>query len=56
VTGLDWDAAWQARALAGLDQPWDLVVVGGGIAGAGVLRAAARAGLRALLLEQQDFA
>ena len=56
MTALEWDAAWRARALAGLDQPWDLVVVGGGIAGAGVLRAAARSGLRALLLEQQDFA
>ena len=56
MTAPDWDAAWRARTLAALDQPWDVVVVGGGIAGAGVLRAAARAGLRALLLEQQDFA
>lgn len=35
---------------------WDVIVVGGGITGAGVLREAARRGLRALLLEQQDFA
>ncbi len=35
---------------------WDLIVVGGGITGAGVLREAARRGYRALLLEQQDFA
>ena len=56
MTALTWDASWRARTLAGLDQPWDLVVVGGGIAGAGVLRAASRAGLRALLLEQSDFA
>jgi glycerol-3-phosphate dehydrogenase len=27
VTALDWDPAWQARALAGLDQPGDLVSV-----------------------------
>lgn len=39
-----------------LDQPWDLVVVGGGITGAGILREAARAGLRVLLVEQRDFA
>lgn len=35
---------------------WDLVVVGGGITGAGVLLEAARRGLKALLLEQQDYA
>ncbi len=37
-------------------QPWDVIVVGGGITGAGVLREAARQGLRALLVEQRDFA
>jgi glycerol-3-phosphate dehydrogenase len=35
---------------------WDLLVIGGGITGAGILREAARAGLRALLVEQRDFA
>jgi glycerol-3-phosphate dehydrogenase len=35
---------------------WDLVIVGGGITGAGLLREAVRNGLRALLLEQRDFA
>ena len=35
---------------------WDMVVVGGGITGAGIALAAARKGLRVLLLEQQDFA
>ncbi|MAE21267.1 MAG: FAD-dependent oxidoreductase [Pseudomonas sp.] len=35
---------------------WDLVVVGGGITGAGVAREAARAGLKVLLVERQDFA
>ncbi|MEE4146456.1 MAG: glycerol-3-phosphate dehydrogenase/oxidase [Halieaceae bacterium] len=38
------------------EQSWDLVIVGGGIIGAGILREAARRGLRALLLEQRDFA
>ena len=38
------------------DQQWDMVIVGGGIIGAGVLREAARRGLKALLLEQRDFA
>lgn len=38
------------------EDTWDLIVVGGGITGAGILREAARAGLRALLLERDDFA
>lgn len=35
---------------------WDVVVVGGGITGAGILLEAARRGLSALLVEQRDFA
>jgi glycerol-3-phosphate dehydrogenase len=37
-------------------QQWDLIVVGGGITGAGVAREAVRAGLSVLVLEQKDFA
>ena len=37
-------------------EEWDLVVVGGGITGAGVLLEAARRGQKALLVEQRDFA
>ncbi len=36
--------------------PWDVLVIGGGITGAGVLYEAARRGLRVLLVEQNDFA
>ncbi|MBV1920985.1 MAG: FAD-dependent oxidoreductase, partial [Pseudomonadales bacterium] len=35
---------------------WDMVIVGGGITGAGILREAARLGLKALLIEQKDYA
>jgi len=35
---------------------WDLIVIGGGITGAGVFREAARMGLGVLLVEQYDFA
>lgn len=35
---------------------WDLLIVGGGITGAGILLEAARHGLRAVLVEQADFA
>jgi len=38
------------------DHQWDVIVVGGGIIGAGILREASRKGLTALLVEQQDFA
>lgn len=42
---------WQS-----ITQPWDLLIIGGGITGAGILREASRLGLKALLVEQRDFA
>jgi len=44
------------RTWSKLDQNWDLLIVGGGITGAGLLREAVRLGLKALLVEQRDFA
>lgn len=38
------------------DRPWDMVIVGGGITGAGIFREAVRLGLRVLLVEQRDYA
>ncbi|GIC76317.1 glycerol-3-phosphate dehydrogenase/oxidase [Moritella sp. F3] len=35
---------------------WDMIVVGGGITGAGILLTASQAGLKVLLIEKQDFA
>lgn len=35
---------------------YDAIIVGGGITGVGILREAARRGIRALLVEQKDFA
>lgn len=35
---------------------WDMIVIGGGITGAGILLTATQAGLKVLLIEQQDFA
>jgi glycerol-3-phosphate dehydrogenase len=52
-----WNAAWRESALPELAvRDWDLIVVGGGITGAGILREAARRGWKCLLLEQRDFA
>ncbi|MBW1988504.1 MAG: glycerol-3-phosphate dehydrogenase/oxidase [Deltaproteobacteria bacterium] len=42
--------------LDSLPEQWDLVVIGGGITGAGILREAVRAGLKTLLVEKRDFA
>jgi glycerol-3-phosphate dehydrogenase len=39
-----------------LQQSWDLIIVGGGITGAGILREATRMNLRVLMVEQRDFA
>src|SRR6476469_10048468 len=51
-----WAGAWRAEGWSRLAEPWDLIVVGGGITGAGVAREAARCGLRVLLVERRDFA
>ena len=54
---LNWNQAWREHVLPRLaEQTWDLIVVGGGITGAGIIREAARRGWRCLLLEQRDFA
>ena len=37
-------------------KPWDMLIIGGGITGAGIAREAARRGLSVLLIEQKDFA
>ena len=39
-----------------LDQTWDLIIIGGGITGAGIFNLASRKGLKTLLVEQRDFA
>lgn len=48
--------ARRAELWSRLQGPWDLVIVGGGITGAGILSEATARGLKALLVEQRDFA
>ncbi|MCC2657234.1 MAG: glycerol-3-phosphate dehydrogenase/oxidase [Panacagrimonas sp.] len=45
-----------SHRLAGLAPHYDLVIIGGGITGAGVLREAVRTGASVLLVERHDFA
>lgn len=53
----DWNISYRESAWESLaEQKWDIVVVGGGITGAGILREATRLGFRTLLVEQRDFA
>jgi glycerol-3-phosphate dehydrogenase len=47
---------WRESVWSQLDEEYDLIVIGGGICGAGILREAVRAGLNAVLFEQGDFA
>jgi glycerol-3-phosphate dehydrogenase len=51
-----WNRNWRDHIWENIDQAWDIIVIGGGITGAGILREAARLELRALLVEQKDFA
>ncbi len=53
---VEWLIGWRDQAWSALDDPWDLIIIGGGITGAGVLREATQAGLRAALFEANDFA
>jgi glycerol-3-phosphate dehydrogenase len=53
----DIEAPWRAAARAALrEEHFDVLVIGGGINGAGIVRDAALRGLRVALVEQGDFA
>jgi glycerol-3-phosphate dehydrogenase len=58
---MNWTTGWRQNAWSQLDEDsavreWDIVIVGGGITGAGILRQATQAGLLALLVDAADFA
>lgn len=50
-----WNRGYRDEVWSRLDQEWDLVVIGGGITGAGILGEAVRHGKKVLLVEAQDF-
>lgn len=50
------DKAWRERTWSELDQLWDIIIIGGGITGAGIFNMASQKGLKAVLLEGRDFA
>lgn len=51
-----WNPSHRQQLWQSFSQPWDIVIIGGGVTGAGILREAVRLGLKALLVEQRDFA
>ena len=44
-----WENQWRDKIWQSISDQWDVIVVGGGITGAGILREATRLGLKALL-------
>jgi len=51
-----WRIGWRDEAWSALDQEFDLIVIGGGITGAGIFAEACRKGFKTLLVEAKDFA
>ncbi|HEY59933.1 MAG TPA: glycerol-3-phosphate dehydrogenase/oxidase [Anaerolineae bacterium] len=51
-----WNRGWRELAWDQLDQKWDMIIIGGGITGAGIFRLASQLGLKVLLIEKHDFA
>ena len=50
------DRTWREQTWRNIDQHWDIIVIGGGITGAGIFNMAAQKGLKVLLVEARDFA
>lgn len=42
--------------LESIEKNWDMVIVGGGVTGAGIFRESVQSGFKTLLIEQKDFA
>jgi glycerol-3-phosphate dehydrogenase len=51
-----WVNGWREQVWHDLDRDFDIIVIGGGITGAGIFHLAAARGLKVLLVEQGDFA
>jgi glycerol-3-phosphate dehydrogenase len=51
-----WNKGWRKEFWNNDEKRWDILVIGGGITGAGVFRRAVAAGLKVLLIEANDFA
>jgi glycerol-3-phosphate dehydrogenase len=50
-----WTGGWRDEVFGRLNEQWDLIIIGGGITGAGILGEVTRQGKKGLLIEAQDF-
>jgi glycerol-3-phosphate dehydrogenase len=50
------NTTWREQSWRDLDQLWDIIIIGGGITGAGIFNMATQKGLKVLLVEARDFA
>jgi glycerol-3-phosphate dehydrogenase len=51
-----WDKGWKKQTWSELNREWDILIIGGGITGAGIFRRAVAEGYSTLLVEAGDFA
>jgi len=51
-----WQLGWRDSIWSQMNQEWDLVIIGGGITGAGIFLEAVKSGYKTLLVESGDFA
>ncbi len=51
-----WNRNWREKTWESLPQNWDIIIIGGGVTGAGVFTEGVRLGLKCLLIEENDFA
>jgi glycerol-3-phosphate dehydrogenase len=51
-----WERGWREKTWSELDQAWDVIVIGGGITGAGIFRRSVAEGYRTLLVDAGDYA
>lgn len=50
-----WNSGWREEAWSSFDQDWEVIVIGGGITGAGVFLKSVLMGYKTILLEANDF-
>ncbi len=50
-----WTKAWRHNVLKEISKKWDILIIGGGITGAGIFNEASRNGLSVLLVDEHDF-
>ncbi|MBE0409352.1 MAG: glycerol-3-phosphate dehydrogenase/oxidase [Anaerolineales bacterium] len=55
MVNIMWSKGWRQTIWDNINQAWDLLIVGGGITGAGIMREGVRAGLQVLLVDAGDF-